>query len=106
MFKEHEMKKALTTLIAALAMMAAIPTVQAADAASGKGMLNKIDAATGIVNISHEAIPSIKWPAMTMDFKVADKKQLSGVKSGQAVSFGLTKDPAVGYVISHIEPAK
>jgi Cu/Ag efflux protein CusF len=100
------MKKALTTLIAALAMLAAISNLHAADAASGKGTINKVDNATGSVNISHEAIPAIKWPAMTMDIKVADKKILSGVKPGQAVSFGLTKDAKAGYVISHIEPAK
>lgn len=102
------MKKALTIFTAALALLAAIANLQAhaADVASGKGTVNKIDAAEGAVNISHEAIPAIKWPAMTMDFKVADKKILSGVKAGQAVTFGLTKEAKTGYVISHIEPAK
>ncbi len=100
------MKKALTTLIAALAMLAAISNLHAADAASGRGTINKIDNAAGSVNISHEAIPAIQWPAMTMDIRVADKKTLSGVKPGQTVSFGLIKDPKAGYVISHIEPAK
>jgi len=100
------MNKALTTLIAALSMLAATSSLHAADAASGTGTINKVDNTTGSVNISHEAIPAIKWPAMTMDIKVADKKILSGVKSGQVVSFGLIKDPKAGYVISHIEPAK
>lgn len=100
------MKKALTPLIAALAMLAAISNLHAADAASGKGKVNKINVGAGSVNISHEAIPAIKWPAMTMDIRVADKKILSGLKAGQTVTFGLTKDPEAGYVISHIEPAK
>lgn len=100
------MKKALTVIIAALAMLAAIPNIHAADAASGRGTVNKIDAAAASVNISHEAIPALKWPAMTMDFKVADKKLLSGIKSGQTVTFGLARDAKNGYVISHIEPAK
>lgn len=100
------MKKALTAIIAALAMLAAIPNIHAADAASGRGTVNKIDAAAASVNISHEAIPALKWPAMTMDFKVADKKLLSGIKSGQTVTFGLARDEKNGYVISHIEPAK
>ncbi len=100
------MKKALTTLIAALAMLAAISNLHAADAANGRGTINKIDNAAGSVNISHEAIPAIKWHAMTMDIKVADKKILSGLKTGQAVTFGLTRDAQAGYVISHIEPAK
>lgn len=100
------MKKALTTLIAALAMLAAISNLHAADVANGRGTINKIDNAAGSVNISHEAIPAIKWHAMTMDIKVADKKILSGLKAGQAVTFGLTRDTQAGYVISHIEPAK
>lgn len=100
------MKKALITLFAAASMLTAFSTVQAADAANGKGTVNKIDSATATVNISHEAIPSIQWPAMTMDFKVANKKFLSGIKTGQSVTFGLTKEAKIGYVISHIEPAK
>lgn len=100
------MKKALTITIAALTMLAANSILYAADATTGKGTVNNIDAATATVNISHEAIPSLKWPGMTMDFKVTDKKLLSGIKTGQAVKFGLIKDPAAGYVISRIEPAK
>lgn len=99
------MKKTLQS-IAAFAMLAAAFSLQAADVASGKGTINKINADAGSVNITHEAIPAIKWPAMTMDIKVADRKVLSGVKSGQVVSFGLIKDPKAGYVISHIEAAK
>ena len=100
------MKKALSILIASVAMLAAFSNVHAADAAAGKGIVNKIDTAGGTVNISHEPIPSLKWQSMTMDFKVADKKLLSGIKTGQAVTFGLAKDAKIGYVISHIEPAK
>jgi len=100
------MKKTLSIIFAVLAMLASMSSLHAADAANGKGTVNKIDTAAGSVNISHEAIPAIKWPAMTMDIKVADKKLLSGVKPGQAVTFGLTKEGGSGYVISHIEAAK
>lgn len=99
------MKKALSTLFTAIALMASVSAL-AADVASGKGTVNKVDAANGVVNITHDPIPALKWPGMTMDFKVADKKLLSSVKSGQAVSFGLSKEPQVGYVISHIETTK
>jgi Cu/Ag efflux protein CusF len=100
------MKKALTGIIAALAMLAAIPNVHAADATIGRGTVNQIDAAAATVNITHEAIPALKWPAMTMDFKIADKKLLSGIKSGQTVTFALTRDAKNGYLISQIAPAK
>ncbi|MDD5242045.1 MAG: copper-binding protein [Sulfuricella sp.] len=100
------MRKKLNILISVLAMLAGSSNLYAADAATGQGTVNKIDATAATVNISHEDIPALKWPGMTMDFKVADKKQLANIKAGQKVSFGLVKEPASGYVISHIEPAK
>ena len=99
------MNKALNIFIAAFAMLAAF-SLHAADVASGICKVNKINNYSGLINVSHEAIPALKWPAMTMDIKVADRKILSGVKPGQVVSFGLTKDPKAGYVISHIETVK
>ncbi|MFA5242362.1 MAG: copper-binding protein [Sulfuricella sp.] len=99
------MNKALNVFIAAFAMLAAF-SLHAADVASGIGKVNKINNDSGFINLSHEAIPALKWPAMTMDIKVADRKILSGVKPGQVVSFGLVKDPKAGYVISHIETVK
>jgi Cu/Ag efflux protein CusF len=99
------MKKALNVFIAAFAMLAAL-SLHAADVASGRGKINRINSEAGLLNISHEAISALKWPAMTMDIKVADRKILSGVKPGQVVSFGLTKDPKAGYVISHIDTVK
>lgn len=100
------MKKVLSRLVAACFLLAAASALHAADIANGKGTINKINADVPSVNISHEAIPAIKWPAMTMDIRLADKKSLSGIKVGQAVTFGLVKDPQAGYVISHIEAAK
>lgn len=99
------MKTLKQILAAALLGLAATATF-AADAATGKGVVNRIDTAAGIANINHEAIPALKWPAMTMDFKVVDKQQLSALKPGQTVSFGLVKDATQGYVISHVEPVK
>ena len=100
------MKNAQSILFTVLALVAGISCVNAADLATGKGTVNKIDTAAGSVNMTHEAIPALKWPAMTMDIRVADKKVLNGIKSGQTVTFGLTKMEGSGYVISHIEAAK
>ena len=72
-----------------------------AEVAQGSGVLHKIDAAKGIVNLTHEPIPALKWPAMTMDLKVRDTKLLEGFKPGQAVKFGLTKEPTE-YVITSL----
>lgn len=75
------------------------------EVAQGSGTLHKIDAAKGIVNLTHEPIPALKWPAMTMDLKVRDKKLLEGLKPGQAVKFGLAKEPQE-YVITSLTVVK
>lgn len=97
--------KTLKQIIAVALLCLATNTGFAADAATGRGVINRIDAAAGIVNINHEPIPALKWPTMSMDFKVVDKQQLATLKSGQTVSFGLIRDAELGYVISHVEPA-
>lgn len=107
---KHSFVLAATLLLTLPAFAAdAQPAAKAAsvsEAAQGKGVVKKVDAAAGVVNIAHEAIPAIKWPAMTMDIKVKDAKLLAGIKPGQQVNFGLVKDPAAGYVISRIEASK
>jgi len=38
-----------------------------------KGTVKAVDAQAGTVTLAHEPIKSLKWPAMTMKFKVRDK---------------------------------
>lgn len=71
----------------------------------GRGIVNKINLDAGKINISHEAITSLKWPKMTMDFNVQDKSALTEVKPGMKVDFELEKF-ADGYRITRIAPAK
>ena len=71
----------------------------------GRGTVNKLNATAGKINISHEAISSLSWPKMTMDFDVQDKSALDGVKPGMKVDFELAK-LAGGYRITRITPAK
>lgn len=95
---------AIAMLVTAL-LFAAAP-VYAAEAAQGTGTVIKVDGPAGIVNLRHEAIPQLQWPMMTMDFKVADKKLLTGLKPGQKVAFGLVRDASGAYLISRIETRK
>lgn len=71
----------------------------------GHGVVNKINAAAGKVNISHEPIASMKWPKMTMDFTVQNKADLAAIKPGMAVDFEISQQ-GKGYRISRIVPAK
>lgn len=78
---------------------------QASQPISGKGVVKKVDPAKKTVNLSHEAIPAINWPAMTMDFAVAPTVDLSKVQPGQPVDFGLEKGNGGNYTVTSITPA-
>jgi Cu(I)/Ag(I) efflux system membrane fusion protein len=51
------------------------------------GVLNALDAAAGTVTISHEPVATLKWPAMKMDFVLANPALVAGVKPGTAIEF-------------------
>ena len=50
-----------------------------------KGVVTKVDPAAGIVTVAHEAVKSLKWPAMSMGFKVKDKMLLDKFTVGNKV---------------------
>jgi Cu(I)/Ag(I) efflux system membrane fusion protein len=46
------------------------------------------------VTLSHQPVPAIGWPAMTMTFKLADPALARGVKVGDRLAFGFDQPPA------------
>ena len=83
----------------------AIETSSGAEARAGiigSGILNSVDAAAGKVNLSHEPIPELNWPAMTMDFALDQGVTLPVVEAGQAVRFRLRQTDA-GPIIIQLE---
>lgn len=64
------------------------PTV---DKATAGGKILSIDAAHQVVNMSHDPIPDLGWPAMTMDILTTKHVQLSQFKPGDKVSFDIKK---------------
>ncbi len=65
----------------------------AADAPKGTGKVLSVDAASGHVELAHDPIASLQWPAMSMGFQVEDKSQLSSIKPGDRVEFELNPKP-------------
>lgn len=57
----------------------------------GSGTVSKVDAEKSTVTIAHGPVESMKWPAMTMAFKVKDKKMLGKVKEGEKVDFSFVQ---------------
>ena len=50
------------------------------------------DIESGAINISHDPVDSIGWPAMTMLFRLADPGLASKVEPGQRIEFRFTTD--------------
>ncbi|HUF22094.1 MAG TPA: copper-binding protein [Burkholderiales bacterium] len=63
----------------------------AGEAHTGKGLVNRVNAAAGEIDLRHEPMPSLKWPAMTMTFKAHDAALLKGLKEGDRVEFDIVK---------------
>lgn len=45
------------------------------------------------VTLSHDPVPALQWPAMTMAFKLASPQLATGVKAGDRVSFAFEQTP-------------
>ena len=50
----------------------------------GQGTVDSVDAKAGTVSLNHGAIASLKWPAMTMEFKAANPALLKDAEAGRA----------------------
>ena len=73
--------------------------------AHGTGTVNSVDSAQHKVNLSHNPIPEIGWPAMTKEFPVAPAIDLTTIKPGTRVNFTIEQQPGGMYVIRAITPA-
>ena len=58
-------------------------------AVEGDGVVKAIDAKAGTIVIAHGPIAALKWPSMTMKFKVESAAVLNGVTVGKKVRFTL-----------------
>jgi Cu(I)/Ag(I) efflux system protein CusF len=76
-----------------------------ANDAHGTGTVNSVDPAQHKINLSHQPIPEIGWPAMTMEFPVAPTIDLKAIKPGTRVNFTIEQQPGGMYEIRAITPA-
>ncbi len=88
--------------VAALVMPASSYAAAPAATVSAAGVVQQVEAEQGRVKLSHDAIPALGWPKMTMFFRVRDKALLKGIAAGDAVRFELEKD-AAGQAITRME---
>jgi Cu(I)/Ag(I) efflux system membrane fusion protein len=57
----------------------------------------------GTVSISHDPIPSLKWPAMTMDFALANAALAASIKPGSKVNFEIVERGEGEWVVTKLQ---
>lgn len=55
------------------------------------GRIEKIESSA--ITLNHQAVPALKWPAMTMTFRLADPTLARGFRKGDRVRFGFDVPP-------------
>ena len=60
---------------------------------TGSGKIIGVDTANGTLELSHGPIPALKWPAMKMTFRAADKALLANAKPGDEIEFDMLAEP-------------
>lgn len=71
-------------------------------AAFAIGVINSVDPESRIVNISHQEVPELDWPSMTMDMSVADDVELMGIPVPSEIHFGIGQLASGEYVVTVI----
>lgn len=69
-----------------------------------EGTVDSVDAKDGTVSLSHGPVASLKWPAMTMEFKVANPSLLQTLKPGAKVDVEFVERQPGEWVITSATP--
>ena len=69
-----------------------------------EGRIDSVDAKAGSVTISHGPVASLGWPAMTMDFKLANPALFKDLQPGASVSFEFVERQAGEWLITSVKP--
>ena len=69
-----------------------------------EGTVDAIDAEAGSLTLTHGEIPALQWPAMTMDFLIADPGLVKDIAPGTPVRFVFKAGEPGEYIVTGIEP--
>jgi len=83
--------------------MKSSPRKDTKDLITSQGKVEMIMQGTNTIRLTHEAIPELEWPVMTMDFSVSKENDISALRLGQIIEFKLVVDQANGYLITEIK---
>ncbi|MBI5889094.1 MAG: efflux RND transporter periplasmic adaptor subunit [Nitrosomonadales bacterium] len=67
-----------------------------------QGILEAING-DSTVSITHEPIPALKWPGMTMDFALTNSSLVEGIKPGSKISFEIVERGEGEWVVTRMQ---
>jgi Cu/Ag efflux protein CusF len=94
----------------ALAIISAVAAAGLAAAAntpySAIGIVQQADTAGRTVTLAHQPVPSLNWPAMTMQFSVLEPALLERLPTGQEVAFEFVQQQSGWRIVNAIPLAQ
>jgi membrane fusion protein, copper/silver efflux system len=76
----------------------------AGDVVWAEGLVREIRPDEQVLNVSHDPVPALGWPAMTMDLRVADDVGLTGFGAGDQVRFAIRQTGELEFLVTALEP--
>lgn len=67
------------------------------------GEVQSVDPVSGNIMLTHEPIPELNWPSMTMGFTAAENLSLDEFQPGETIRFEFRQTEA-GFEILSVEP--
>ena len=102
---ESNLRAAITGFGAAPSASASAAVATQAAGHQAQGTVESIDAQAGTVTLTHGPVASLKWPAMTMEFKLANASLGHALKPGAKVAFEFVQRQPGEWVITAAKPA-
>ena len=95
-----------SNLKAALGGLSAVPAQAAKGSVShqARGTLEAIDLKNGTVTVTHAPVASLNWPAMTMDFILANPSLADKFKAGSPVDIEFVERGPGEWVVTKMQP--
>jgi len=102
---ESNLKAAVAGFGAAPAAPAAAASAPATKSAGhlAHGVIDSIDLKDSSINLRHSPVASLNWPAMTMEFKLANAALLKDLKAGDKVSVEFVERQPGEWVITSVK---
>lgn len=69
-----------------------------------EGTVEDVDAKAGTVSLKHGPVASLKWPAMVMEFKIANSSLFKDLKPGASVAVQFVERQPGEWVITAVKP--